>query len=91
MTVLELSVPHLGCRRCVRDVTARLRDVPGVQTVTVDAGRSHVTLTGTMALADAVAALAHTSSEARLEVGPGGDTDGATPPWSGGTDVEEAH
>ena len=37
MTVVELSVPDLGCRRCIRELTARLRDVPGVETVTVDA------------------------------------------------------
>jgi copper chaperone CopZ len=65
MTVVELSVPDLGCRRCIRELTARLRDVPGVETVTVDAVRSRVTLTGSMDPADAHAALAGTTRRAR--------------------------
>ena len=65
MSVLELSVPAMGCRRCVREVTAKLRDVPGVETVSVDAARSHVTLTGSMDPADVLAALPGADGEAR--------------------------
>ena len=63
MSVLELSVSDIGCRRCVREMTARLRDVPGVGTVTVDATRTRVTLTGSMDPADALAALDGTGTQ----------------------------
>ena len=95
MTVLELTVPDMSCRRCVREVTARLRDVPGVVTVTVDVAGSHVTLTGSMTPADALAALAGTGYLGRLDAGPAtaaGTAAGATMPRSGQTpDAEEAH
>jgi copper chaperone CopZ len=45
---LELSVPRMTCRHCVRTVTSRLRDVPGVQTVEADAARAWVLVRGTM-------------------------------------------
>lgn len=46
----------MGCRRCVREVTGRLRDVPGVETVSADAGNGTVVLGGTMTIADVLAA-----------------------------------
>lgn len=52
MRHLQIHVTGMGCRRCVREVTGRLRDVPGVETVVADAARSQVRLTGTMSLAD---------------------------------------
>ena len=61
MSELTLHVDGMGCRRCVREVTARLRDVPGVETVTADAGRSLVRLSGSMTLADVVGAFAGTT------------------------------
>lgn len=48
MRTITLSVEGMSCRRCVREVTARLRDVPGVQTVSADAARAVVHLTGAM-------------------------------------------
>jgi copper chaperone CopZ len=82
MTVLELSVPGMGCRRCVREATARLRDVPGVQTVTADVARRRITLTGSMSADKALASLAGTSYRPRLLAGPEVDAGEATPPQS---------
>jgi len=56
MRNIQLFVGGMGCRRCVREVTARLRDVPGVETVSADAHRSLVRLSGTMTTADVLAA-----------------------------------
>lgn len=39
-------------RRCVREVTARLRDVAGVHTVVADAATATIHLGGSMALED---------------------------------------
>ena len=66
MRVLELSVAEMGCRRCVREVTARLRDVPGVLTVTADVTRSQITLTGAMNEDAVRAALAGTGRQLLL-------------------------
>ena len=57
MTELALHVDGMGCRDCVREVTARLRDVPGVQTVTADHRRSVVLLGGSMDREGVLAAL----------------------------------
>src|SRR5690349_6157412 len=56
MSELILYVSGMSCRRCVREVTSRLRDVSGVETVAADAGRSHVRLNGSMTLPDVVRA-----------------------------------
>ncbi len=56
MRQLSLFVDGMGCRLCVRDVTARLRDVPGVQTVRADLGQGVVRLSGSMRFADVLAA-----------------------------------
>lgn len=37
MAVIAMHVPDMRCRRCVRSVTAQLRDLPGVVTVEADA------------------------------------------------------
>jgi copper chaperone CopZ len=47
----------MRCRRCVRKVTARLRDVPGVETVMADTESSVVRLAGTMSVEDVLGAL----------------------------------
>jgi copper chaperone CopZ len=46
MTVIAMHVPDMGCRRCVRLVTARLRDLPGVVTVEADARTAELVLHG---------------------------------------------
>lgn len=66
MRQLSLFIGGMACRRCVREVTARLRDVPGVHTVTANAGRSVVTLAGTMTAADVVRAFAGTTYHPQL-------------------------
>lgn len=57
MLTIGLMVRGMRCRRCVREVTSRLRDVPGVETVTADADRSVVRLSGTMSVDEVVVAL----------------------------------
>ena len=66
MRHLSLFVGNMSCRRCVREVTARLRDVVGVETVTADAGRSRVRLSGTMTFGDVVRALSGTTYRPEL-------------------------
>ena len=44
MPTIGLMIDGMRCRHCVREVTSRLRDVPGVDTVTADARRSMVRL-----------------------------------------------
>ena len=61
MPELSLFVRGMGCRGCVRKVTARLRDVEGVDRVVADAHRQRVDLHGSMALPDVLDALATTT------------------------------
>jgi copper chaperone CopZ len=58
---IELVVGGMTCRRCVREVTSRLRDVPGVERVTANPARSLVHLSGSMTLADVLAAFEGTT------------------------------
>lgn len=67
---LHLLVVGMDCRRCVRDVTARLRDVPGVERVVADASTNRVHLAGSMSRADVVAALAGSDYVVRVMAGP---------------------
>ncbi len=67
MRHIELSVAGMVCRRCVREVTARLRDVPGVLQVVADARRSVVRVSGSMTEVDLVRAFVGTTYEARVE------------------------
>lgn len=60
MSELTLYIDGMGCRACVRELTARLRDVPGVETVAADHRRSVVVLVGSMSLDDLRAALVGT-------------------------------
>jgi copper chaperone CopZ len=80
MRELDLLVGGMSCRRCVREVTARLRDVPGVETVSANPGDRRVRLSGSMQLTDVVAAFTGTTyrprvvgtrSDDRDETGPG--------------------
>jgi copper chaperone CopZ len=66
MRHLTLFVGNMSCRRCVREVTARLRDVVGVETVAADHGRSTVHLSGVMDVADVLAAFVGTTYRPQL-------------------------
>lgn len=58
MMQFHLRVPGMGCRLCVREVTSRLRDVPGVETIAADTTTNTVLLRGTMTARDVLAAFA---------------------------------
>lgn len=65
MSEMTLQVEGMGCRRCVREVTARLRDVHGVQTVVADPATSTVRLTGSMTVEDVLEAFTGTRYQPR--------------------------
>jgi copper chaperone len=44
--VVEMQVPGMTCRHCVRAVTARLRDLPGVLAVEADAENARLVVHG---------------------------------------------
>ena len=67
MRQLDLFVGGMSCRRCVREVTARLRDVPGVETVSANARESTVRLSGSMRPQDVLAAFTGTTYRPRLD------------------------
>jgi copper chaperone CopZ len=77
MRELNLFVGGMSCRRCVREVTARLRDVPGVETVSANPGNRMVRLSGSMELEDVLAAFAGTNYRPELE-GTGSEDSGGT-------------
>jgi copper chaperone CopZ len=58
MPEITLTIGTMRCRRCVREVTAWLRDVAGVETIATDARAGTVVLGGTMAIADVLAVFA---------------------------------
>jgi copper chaperone CopZ len=66
MRDLRVSVQGMGCRRCVREVTSRLRDVPGVTTVVADIATRTVHLAGSMTDADVLAAFTGTTYTAHV-------------------------
>ena len=72
MPEFALSVGSMSCRHRVREVTAWLRDVPGVATVIADARTGTVVLGGTMQVADVLAAFAGSNYTPQLLDGPGG-------------------
>jgi copper chaperone CopZ len=73
MRQLNLFVGGMSCRRCVREVTARLRDVPGVETVSANPGDCVVRLSGSMQLADVLAAFTGTTYRPQVVGTRGGD------------------
>ena len=68
MRTMGLVVGGMRCRHCVREVTARLRDVPGVETVMADAESSVVRLVGTMRVDDVLGALRGLANSVELLV-----------------------
>ena len=76
MRQLNLFVGGMSCRRCVREVTARLRDVPGVETVSANPGECVVRLSGSMKLADVLAAFTGTTYRPQLQGNSGGTAAG---------------
>ena len=59
-----LVVGGMSCRHCVRQVTACLRDVPGVELVEADMASCQVRLRGRFALSDVLSALARSGHPA---------------------------
>ena len=84
MPKFNLYVGGMGCRRCVREVTARLRDVPGVETVSADPVDCLVRIAGSMRLHDVLVVFAGTTYRPELI---DDDSDDATGEDSGGTAV----
>jgi copper chaperone CopZ len=66
MRELTLHVSGMSCRRCIREVTGRLRDVPGVHTVVADAATSTVRLGGSMTAQDVLDAFTGTTYRPEL-------------------------
>lgn len=76
MRHLNLFVAGMSCRRCVREVTGLVRDVPGVETVSANAGDCTVRLSGSMEFADVLAAFVGTTYRPRLDGTTGGTGEG---------------
>jgi copper chaperone CopZ len=76
MHQINLFVGGMSCRRCVREVTARLRDVPGVVTVTANSGDSVVRLSGDMDPGDVLAAFTGTTYRPEIQHDRGRNSDG---------------
>jgi copper chaperone CopZ len=72
MRHITLFVPGMSCRRCVREVTARLRDVSGVETVTANSRDSLVRVSGRMDLADVLGAFTGTTYRPDVRADSGG-------------------
>jgi copper chaperone CopZ len=76
MRQLNLFVGGMSCRRCVREVTARLRDVPGVETVSANPGDGVVRLSGSMQVGDVLAAFTGTPYRPEVQRDRGGNSGG---------------
>ena len=74
MHQLNVFVAGMSCRRCVREVTARLRDVPGVETVSANPVDCMVRLSGSMEVAEVLAAFTGTTYRPQLDSTTGGDS-----------------
>ena len=70
------SSPGVGKRRCVREVTGWLRDVRGVESIVADAGTGTVVLSGTMTVADVLAAFGGSKYDPRVLDSDAGDAPG---------------
>ena len=81
MRHIHLVVIGMGCRRCVREVTGLVRDIPGVQTVSANARDCTLHLSGSMQLADVLAAFAGTTyvpRPAQAAINPSADAPAGT-------------
>jgi len=67
MRTIQLHVEGMRCRRCVRQATALLRDVPGVATVMADSRTSRITVTGELSDEAVRRALANTAFTVRVQ------------------------
>jgi copper chaperone CopZ len=61
VSVVEMQVPGMTCRHCVRAVTARLRDLPGVVAVEADSQTARLVVHGDVTADDVQAALREVS------------------------------
>lgn len=77
---MTLHVGGMSCRRCIREVTARLRDVLGVETVAADHGTSTVRLSGSMTAEAVVRAFAGTTYRPDVVANSDGTATGQSPP-----------
>lgn len=66
MQTIQLYVEGMRCPRCVREATARLRDLPGVATLTADRGTGQITVTGDISTNALLEALAGSSFTAQV-------------------------
>jgi copper chaperone CopZ len=66
MQTIQLYVEGMRCPRCVREATARLRDLPGVATLTADRDTGQITVTGDVSATDLLEALAGSSFTAKV-------------------------
>lgn len=66
MQTIQLYVEGMRCPRCVREATARLRDLPGVATLTADRRTGRITVTGEAAATDLLDALAGSNFTAEI-------------------------
>ena len=73
MRTIHLVVGGMRCRRCVRQATALLRDVPGIATMTADPRTSRITVQGDLTDQAVLEALSGTSFTVRV-VAPGTTT-----------------
>jgi copper chaperone CopZ len=61
LSEIILYVGGMSSRRCVREGTARLRDVAGVHTVVADSATATIRLGGSMAVEDVLATFVGTT------------------------------
>ena len=75
MGTVTLLVPGMNCRRCVRKVTAAVRDVTGVALVKADVRTTTLVLHGDAAVAEVLAALDDAGFPGTLIPPPSEDSD----------------
>lgn len=71
MRTIHLEIANMRCRRCVRQATALLRDLPGVTSVAADKNTGRVTVTGNVVQDSLLAVFQSTSFDVRIQIDPG--------------------